>query len=336
MTLTPDRPAVEALKSLPAGFDVVLDEHGAFVGTVSDRTVRLALLAHDDASTLRVADVLDPEPVVIGVDASEEELRALLERHHVRAAAVLDGDRFVERRGLDTLPATTVVVMAGGRGERLRPLTDHLPKPLLAVGRTTILERLLETLFASGLSDVFLAVNYMAQKIEDTIGDGSRFGVSVRYLREEEPLHTAGALSLLPERPTGPIIVLNADQVTNLSFGRMVDYHLAEGAAITIGAFQLEEQVQYGVLDLDGNAVAGMREKPTLRWPCNAGFYVVDPAMLDLVPTATSFSMVQLAEAAMAQGEKVVAFPMVEQWLDIGNFDDLNKALMWFVTGEEL
>jgi dTDP-glucose pyrophosphorylase len=336
MTLTPDQPAVEALKALPAGFDVVLDELGRFVGTVSDRTVRLALLATEDWSTLTVADVLDPEPVAVQVGASEDELRALLTEHHVRAAAVLDGDRFVERRGADLDPGATVVVMAGGKGERLRPLTEHLPKPLLAVGRTSILERLLETLFASGLSDVYLAVNYMAQKIEDAIGDGSRYGVRVRYLREEEPLHTAGALSLLPERPEGPVIVLNADQVTSLSFSRMVDYHLAEGAAITIGAFYAEEQVQYGVLDLAGADIAGMREKPTLRWPCNAGFYVVDPAMLDLVPPRTSFSMVQLAEAAMAAGHRVVAFPMVETWLDIGNFEDLNKALLWFVTGEEL
>ncbi|HUS61336.1 MAG TPA: sugar phosphate nucleotidyltransferase, partial [Acidimicrobiales bacterium] len=157
-----------------------------------------------------------------------------------------------------------------------------------------------------------------------------------QYLREDKPLNTAGALSLLPERPSGPIVVLNADQVTNLSFSRMVDYHLAEGAAITMGAFDQEQQVQYGVLELAGNAVTGMREKPVLRWPCNAGFYVIDPAMLDLVPPQTSFSMVQLAEAAIAAGEKVVAFPIVETWLDIGNFDDLNNALMWFVTGEEM
>jgi NDP-sugar pyrophosphorylase family protein len=183
---------------------------------------------------------------------------------------------------------------------------------------------------------VWLAVNYMADKIEDTIGDGARWGLRVRYLREDTPLHTAGALSLLPERPGNPIVVLNADQVTGLSFARMVDYHQAEGAAVTIGVFFHEEEVKYGVVDLDGNTVTGMREKPTLRWPCNAGFYVVDPAMLDLVPASTPFNMPQLAEAAMAAGHKVVAFPIVETWLDIGNFDDLNNALMWFVTGEEL
>ena len=304
MTVHTDDLVVEALLRLPAGFDVVHDDDGAVIGTIDDIDARRALLACDDPTTLRVGDVLGPAD------------RGRPDREAARGA--------------------TVVVMAGGRGERLRPLTDHLPKPLLAVGRATILERLLETLFASGLSEVWLAVNYMAEKIEDAIGDGARWGVHVRYLREDTPLHTAGALSLLPERPTGPIVVLNADQVTNLSFARMVDYHLAEGAAITMGAFDQEEQVQYGVLELDGNTVTGMREKPVLRWPCNAGFYVIDPRMLDLVPRQTSFSMVQLAEAAIAAGEKVVAFPIVETWLDIGNFDDLNNALMWFVTGEEM
>jgi NDP-sugar pyrophosphorylase family protein len=227
-------------------------------------------------------------------------------------------------------------VMAGGRGERLRPLTDHLPKPLLAVGRTTILERLLERLFESGFTDVWLAVNYMADKIEATIGDGTHWGLRVRYLHEDEPLHTAGALSLLPERPAGPIVVLNADQVTQLSFARMVDFHVAEEAAVTVGVFFHEEEVKYGVVELDGSVVTGIREKPTLRWPCNAGFYVIDPAMLDLVPDGEPFTMPELTEAALAGGHRVVAFPIVETWLDIGNFDDLNHALLWFVTGEEL
>jgi len=302
MTIAPDDLAVEALRALTAGNEVVRDGTGREVGTLNDVTVRRALLAGGDPATLRVAAVLDDAPLVD------------------------PGAR----------PAATVVVMAGGRGERLRPLTDHLPKPLLAVGRTTILERLLERLFESGFSDVFLAVNYMAEKIETAIGNGARFGMRVRYLHEEEPLHTAGALSLLPERPAGPVVVLNADQVTQLSFARMVDYHVVEDAAITMGVFFHEEQVRYGVVDLDGNAVTGVREKPTLRWPCNAGFYVVDPAMLDLVPPGTRYGMDELTNAALTAGKKVVAFPIVETWLDIGNFDDLNNALMWFVTGEEL
>jgi NDP-sugar pyrophosphorylase family protein len=295
--ISPDDRVVDVLSQLHAGRGAV--EGGA---VLDDVAVRRALLAADDPDAVLVREVL-------ALGAPPEKV---------------DG------------PQATVVVMAGGRGERLRPLTDHLPKPLLAVGRTTILERLLERLFESGFGDVWLAVNYMAEKIEDTIGDGSRWGLRVRYLHEEKPLHTAGALSLLPERPKGPIVVLNADQVTQLSFARMVDFHVAERAAVTVGVFFHEEEVKYGVVDLDGSEVTGIREKPTLRWPCNAGFYVIDPEMLDLVPSGEAFTMPQLADAALAAGHRVVAFPIVETWLDIGNFEDLNHALLWFVTGEHL
>ena len=302
MTISPDDLVVDVLDSLVASHAVVLGSDGSVTGHLNDVTARRAFLAAADPRAVRVADVLDDGSAV------EPEAR----------------------------PAASVVVMAGGRGERLRPLTDHLPNPLLAVGRTTILERLMERLFESGFVDVSLAVNYMADKIVETIGDGSRWGLRVRYLHEDEPLHTAGALSLLPERPAGPIVVLNADQVTNLSFARMVDYHVDEKAAVTVGLFFHTEQVKYGVVELDGSVVTGIREKPTLRWPCNAGFYVVDPTVLDLLPARQPFSMVELTQAAMDAGRRVVAFPIVETWLDIGNFDDLNDALMFFVTGEEL
>ena len=302
MSVGPDDLLIDALPAFRAGQADVVDASGNALGSISDVDARRALLRGMDITAVRVRDV----PHSDGPPAPRVPTPA------------------------------TVVVMAGGRGERLRPLTDHLPKPLLAVGRTTILERLLERLFESGFSEVYLAVNYMADKIEDAIGDGARWGVHVHYLRENEPLHTAGALSLLPERPSQPIVVLNADQVTQLSFARMVDYHVAEDAAITVGVFFHEEQVKYGVVDVEGTAVTGLREKPTLRWPCNAGFYVIAPEMLDLVPAGRPYDMVQLTNAALAAGHRVVAFPIVETWLDIGNFDDLNSALLWFVTGEEL
>ena len=297
MTIAPTDLVVDVLPALRAGRGEV--EGG---GVLDDVIIRRAFLAADDPLAVRVGDVL---------------------------AMGGSGPRIES-------PPASVVVMAGGRGERLRPLTDHLPKPLLAVGRTTILERLLERLFESGFSDVWLAVNYMADKIADTVGDGSHWGLRVRYLREDQPLHTAGALSLLPERPAGPIVVLNADQVTSVSFARMVEFHLAESADITIGVFFHEEQVKYGVVDLSGTEVVSIREKPTLRWPCNAGFYVLSPAMLDLIPADQPYTMPELVERALGENLRVSAFPIVETWLDIGTIDDLEKALLWFVTGEEL
>jgi NDP-sugar pyrophosphorylase family protein len=283
--------------------------------------------------------VLDPTPLAVAPSASDDEVRALLESSHVRACAVVDGDRLAGVRTVADvgarLPDITAVVMAGGKGTRLQPLTDKVPKPLLAVGRNSILERLLENFHEAHIDDVWLAVNYMADMVEARIGDGTGYGVRVRYLKEDEPRHTAGALGLLPERPPGPILVAHADQVTSLPFARLVDFHLAEEAAVTVGAFYHRVEVPYGVLRHDGVELTEVDEKPTLSFPCFAGFTVVDPGALDLIPPDTVFSMIDLMDAAKADGRKVAVFPIVETWLDIGNWDDLNKALLWFVTGEE-
>lgn len=338
MQLTPDQAAVEALRALPAGFAPVVDGE-RFVGTVTDRSIRRVLLATTTWDSLRVADVLDATPLAVSTSASDDDVRSLLEASHVRACAVVDGDRLVGTRTVADvgagLPEVTAVVMAGGKGTRLQPLTDKVPKPLLAVGRNSILERLLENFHDALIDDVWLAVNYMADMVEARIGDGSGYGVRVRYLKEDQPLHTAGALGLLPERPAGPILVAHADQVTSLPFARMVDFHLAEEAAITVGAFYHRVDVPYGVLRHDGTTLTAFDEKPTLSFPCFAGFTVLDPATIDLVPPGTVFTMPDLMEAARAEGRKVVVFPIVETWLDIGNWEDLNKALLWFVTGEE-
>jgi NDP-sugar pyrophosphorylase family protein len=251
-------------------------------------------------------------------------------------AAFVDATDGPGEGGEATPPAPPIaVVQAGGRGSRLGALTLKLPKPLLSVGRTTILGRLLEGLAASGIPDVWISVNYMAGAIEERIGDGSAFGVRVEYLRESQPLGGAGPLTLLPERPAGPVLVLNADQITTLDFARMVDLHRAREAAVTVASFTHEVVVPYGVLRTEGGRLLGIDEKPTLRLPCNAGFYVIDPAMLDLVPPDRLSTMPELVDAARDRGHTIAVFPLLERWIDIGTPDELEAALLWAATGEE-
>jgi NDP-sugar pyrophosphorylase family protein len=207
---------------------------------------------------------------------------------------------------------------------------------LTASQTSSILERVLESLHASRVDDVWLAVNYMADLIEERIGDGSGFGVRVRYLREQEPLETAGPLALLPEEPPGPVIVTNTDQITNMSFARMVDYHVAEQADITVASVSHLVDVPYGVFELRGTELVGMQEKPTVRYRINAGYYVVDPGVIGLIPRGEPFNMVQLMQAVMRGGGRVSVFPMVERWIDIGTPEELEKALLLFATGEEV
>lgn len=335
MRVAPDDLVVDALPRL-AGVGAVVDGDDRFVGTITDAAVRRRLLVEAEWSGLRCEDVVDEHPVAVAPGATDDEVRSLLAERNVRAAAIVDGGRFVGQTSVaPSLPDVTAVALAGGKGERLAPLTFKVPKPLLQVGRTTILERTLEALFASRVEDVWLAVNYMADVIEDRIGDGSQFGLRVQYLREREPLGSAGPLSLLPEEPRGPVIVTNTDQITNMSFARLVDYHVAERADVTVASFTHEVPVQYGVLELQGTELVGLKEKPTVRLPCNGGYYVVDPAAMAHIPEGQPYTMVDLMHAVMRSGGRVAVFPMVETWIDIGTPDELEKALLWSATGED-
>lgn len=264
---------------------------------------------------------------------------------HVLRRLVLDGVDLATVSAADVAVAdpapasvgpVTAVLMAGGKGSRLQPLTFKVPKPLLTIGRTTILERLLECLFASHITDVWISVNYMADQIESRIGTGEGYGVRVQYLREDEPLWTAGALALLPERPTGPVLVLNTDQITSLNFARMVDYHVGEEAAITVASVPYDVQVPYGVIATEGTRLVAIDEKPSTRFQINAGFYVVDPDAIDMITPGQPMTLPELIDEALQRGLKVAVFPVLEKWIDIGTPEDLQQALLTFATGEEV
>lgn len=236
--------------------------------------------------------------------------------------------------------APVAVVMVGGRGERLRPLTDHVPKPLLEIGGEPIVERILRRLAAAGITDVWLTVNYLAQAFEDVIGDGSRLGINVRYVHEQEPLGTAGALGLLPrEAVTGPVVVTNGDIVTDLDFADLVAHHRGQGAHLTVCGVEHETQVPYGVLrtapDGEGFVVLeGIDEKPVRRDLVSAGIYVVDPQLLDLVPPGRLFGMPDLIERALAGGSTVGVHRIAGDWYDIGSHDEFQRVSLIFEPGK--
>jgi NDP-sugar pyrophosphorylase family protein len=156
--------------------------------------------------------------------------------------------------------------------------------------------------------------------------------VQVQYIVEDEPLGSAGALSMLDDDPPGPVIVTNSDQITNLSMARIVDYHLTEQADITVASTSFDVAVPYGVFDLRGTELVGLQEKPTVRFPCNAGYYVVDPGVISQIPKGEYFTMVDLMEKVLRGGGRVAVFPMVETWIDIGSPEELEQALLWSAT----
>jgi dTDP-glucose pyrophosphorylase/predicted transcriptional regulator len=327
------RDALAAIDRASLAIALVVRDGRVLLGTVTDGDVRRAILqgASLDAS---VTTVMNAAPVVGRQHEGAAQLMERMLARRLRQLPIVDAfGAVVALRTLDELVRppprdNLAVIMAGGLGERLRPLTENVPKPMLLVGDQPILARVIRGLARHGFSDIALSVNFRADVIEGYFQDGSAFGARIRYVHERERMGTAGALSLLPERPTEPFFVLNADLLTDVDYAALMDFHVAEGAALTMCVATHDTRIAYGVVRLDGSRVAGIVEKPRLTHHINAGIYVLDPRCLDLVPRGAPFDMPALIDALLARGERVAGFAMRETWLDIGQLHDYQRAVI--------
>lgn len=323
--------AVGAIDAGGVGIALVVDADHRLVGSLTDGDVRRALLK---GASLESA--LEPHMrrnfSSVGPEAGRAEVLDLMQAMIVNQIPVVDKDRKViglhrlhEIIGAQDRP-NWAVVMAGGRGTRLAPLTEKLPKPMVRVAGRPILERLILHLVGFGIRKVFLSVNYLAQVIIDHFGDGSRFGCRIEYLREKEPLGTGGSLSLLPSAPTHPLVVLNGDLVTQVNLAELLDFHEKGGYSATLGLRQYAHQVPFGCVDVEGGRIVRMEEKPLIERLVNAGIYAINPAVVGRVPKGTSFPITSLFEECLEKGETVGAFEIEEDWTDVGHRDQLRQA----------
>lgn len=342
VTIRPDAAASDAFAQVLDGGRgmLVVVNRGRVVGTVTDAALRRAAL-DDPTLSMPVGELMSRHPVTAPPSASKAELARVLRLHRLRSVPVVDAGKLVDVVSLDDVgaagdPTPMAVLMVGGRGERLRPLTDKLPKPLLRIGGSSILERTIVMLAAAGVTEVYLTLGYMADVFEEQIGDGKRLGVRITYIREDKPLGTAGALSLLPALDR-PIYVGNGDLVTTVDLRAMFDYHWHQGSAITIAGVEHWTHVPYGVLRTAGHHVLGIDEKPNRRDFVSAGMYVLAPEVLRLVPQGMPYLMTDLLDAVVAEGQPVNVFPIInpERWIDIGSREDFERVLLQFATGEE-
>jgi len=221
---------------------------------------------------------------------------------------------------------TRVVLMAGGLGTRLRPLTEEVPKPMLPVGDKPLLELIIQNFVNQGFRKFDISVNYRREVIQNYFGDGQRFNCEIGYVVEEKRMGTAGALSLLPERPSEPFLVMNADLLTSASFTTMVEHHKAHRALATVGAREYSIEVPFGVISCDGEELLQIVEKPVHRHLVNAGIYVLSPEALDYLDPSVPTDMPDLFKRLMSDGQRASVFPLREYWLDIGAFSDLERA----------
>lgn len=288
---------------------------------LSDLAVRRAIQDRVDADT-PVWALVTADCVV----ADEAAARELLAAEPARAAALYrDGAGAPHRVERQVSPPRSAVVMAGGFGTRLRPLTDDLPKPLLDVGGRPLLCRILDQLHDAGVREVWLSVHHLAEQIEQAVGDGSEFGVEVRYLREDRPLDTGAGLVLM-ERCAGPFVLINGDVLTNLDLRAMARHHVLSGNLATVATWLHAAPLAYGVVRHDDHdRISHIEEKPVYRYPINAGTYVFDPRVLEFVPAGEPLAMVDFLNQ-LAQHEPVGRFPLVEYWNDVGSHADYARA----------
>ncbi|AWK90297.1 alcohol dehydrogenase (plasmid) [Azospirillum thermophilum] len=310
---------------------LVTDTDHRLLGTVTDGDVRRAILRGVPLAA-PVGDIMERSPAVAQVGIGETEAAALLQARRLRHLPVVDGNGVVVALlGLDELISGTrrpnaVLLMAGGLGMRLRPLTETMPKPMIPIGGKPLLQTIIESFIAQGFHNFYISLNYRGEVIREHFGTGEAWGARIRYIEEQERLGTAGCLALLPDRQEHPLLVMNGDILTAVNYQHMLQFHADSGAAATMAAFEQQLHVPYGVLELDGPRLVRVVEKPAHQFYINAGIYILDPEILDHLPATRPYDMPTLFEDLIARGGKAAAFPIREYWRDIGRWTDLELA----------
>lgn len=327
------RRALEVLDRSGKEIILVCGEGRHLVGTVTDGDVRRALLAGALLESTQLAAVMHRDYTSVSPEAGRAEVLDTMRARGIAQVPVVDSAGTLV--GLHTMQEVVgaverpnaAVLMAGGRGTRLGAITDTIPKPMIRVAGRPILERIVLHLVGFGIREIYLSVHYLSEQIEQHFGDGSAFGCRIRYLREHRPLGTGGCLSLLPERPTHPLLLMNGDLVTQVDVGRILSVHENEGAAATIGIRDHVVDIPFGVVDTDASgAVTDIREKPTIRMPVSAGIYVLAPEVIDMVSSDCEIPVTDLFRRCLAARMRVATCVVEEDWIDVGRPEELLRA----------
>ena len=307
----------------------VIDEDGRMVGTLTDGDSRRALIAgasvndevekimHRNFNYMRVENIDDVREI-----KRQRELK-------MKLIPVLDADgHIVEIINLEeykTRLPIDAVLMAGGKGERLRPLTEKTPKPLLKVGEKAIIDHNIDSLISYGIKHINVTVNYLAEQFEEHFAE-PRGDVQVQTVREPQFLGTIGSIRYVKELHNDTVLVMNSDLFTNINYEDFYLHFKENGADMSVAAVPYTVSVPYGIFDLDGRDIHGLIEKPTYNYYANAGIYLIKREILKEIPDDTFFNATDLIEKLISEGKKVIRFPLNGTWIDIGNPQEYQKA----------
>ncbi|MDH5326606.1 MAG: nucleotidyltransferase family protein [Gammaproteobacteria bacterium] len=309
---------------------LVVDDACHLTGTITDGDIRRALLKGENLDTA-VHLFMNPNAVTGLVDEDPLSWQRAMQRHSLKHLPLLDASGCIRALARLEIPQepkreNRVVLMAGGLGTRLRPLTQSKPKPLLTVGDRPIIETIIENFAQQGFYQFTLCINYQGEKIKAYCGDGNKWGVQIDYVEESKRLGTAGALALLSERPDLPFFVMNGDLLTKVDFVRFLDFHKKQDNHASMCVREYRYQIPYGVVDLDQHKIVQLREKPVFYHNVNAGIYLLNPEVLQLIPRNTYFDMPQLFDHLISESYQAGSFPLREYWMDVGRMEDFHQA----------
>ncbi|MBU0995457.1 MAG: nucleotidyltransferase family protein [Proteobacteria bacterium] len=311
---------------------IVVDENRRLLGTVTDGDIRRGILRNEPMDS-PVERIMFKMPVYASRTDSRKKILNLMKLKGCLQIPVLNDEKQVidVRMSTDYISAqkeitSPVLLMAGGMGTRLRPLTDDCPKPLLCIGDKPILEIILENFIEYGFKNFFISINYKGEMIEDYFKDGNKWGIKITYLREKKRLGTAGALSLIKDKFSGPIIVMNGDLLTQINFDQLLNFHKNNHTKATLCVREYDFQVPFGVVQVQDYKLKELKEKPVHKQFINAGIYVLEQDALKIIPEDQYFDMPDLLSRLVELDEKPAVFPIHEYWLDIGQMVDYKRA----------
>ncbi|MBF0250966.1 MAG: nucleotidyltransferase family protein [Alphaproteobacteria bacterium] len=331
------RDAMNCINKGSEGIVLVVGADQRLLGTITDGDVRRWLLAGTDLkstveSLLRNKhDSMYPTPLTAHAETEDSILFHMMVEKDIRHIPLIDDEERVvdlallHKMTLEYELPITAVVMAGGFGTRLHPLTLDVPKPMLPLGDKPIMHRIVDSMKDAGVRRICVTTHYKPEHIVNYFGNGDSFGVEINYVKEDEPLGTAGALGLL-ERRSEPLLVMNGDIVTEVDYRAMHEFHKQHKADLTVAVRKYEFLVPYGVIEHEGSMVTGITEKPLYEFFVNGGIYLVEPHVLDHLPASQRFDMTELIQKVLDTGGSVATFPILEYWLDVGQHTDYQKA----------
>lgn len=328
--------AIKILDEVSLRIVLIVDQRNQLVGTITDGDVRRGLVGYIDMQE-SVELIMNKNPVTAPVELGRDSILKLMMQWDILQVPVVDSNRqIVDVEFLQSYPSreaidNPVILMAGGVGERLYPLTADIPKPMLKVGNRPILESIVEQLAASGFHNLYISIFFKGEVLKEHFGDGSAWGISIEYLEEAQPLGTGGAVSLLPEIDNDlPLVVINGDVLAKVNYRRLLDFHKEQEGELTICVREHDLQVPYGVVEMSGLDVKKLVEKPTHKFFVNAGIYIISRELANTHNSEQRIDMPDLVNFHIEKGKRIKAYPLHEYWIDIGLMDQYEKAQIDF------